>query len=157
MPVPAIPEGLSKGVIDGTTIPWEVTAALKVPELVESHTEFTGKALYTLTFVLAMNKEKYESLSDAQKAAIDANSGLEFSVFAGGTMADFDGPSREAALDNGNTVITLNEEQTAEWRELAQPVYDKWLADMNEKGIDGQALLDEASYLIEKYTPEYMQ
>ncbi|WP_122072233.1 TRAP transporter substrate-binding protein [Pseudophaeobacter sp. EL27] len=157
MPVPAIPEGLSKGVIDGTTIPWEVTAALKVPELVESHTEFTGKALYTLTFVLAMNKEKYESLSDAQKAAIDENSGLEFSVFAGGTMADSDGPSREAALDNGNNVITLDEEQTAEWRNLAQPVYDKWLADMTEKGIDGQALLDEASYLIEKYTPQYVK
>ncbi|WP_291738123.1 TRAP transporter substrate-binding protein, partial [Leisingera sp. F5] len=67
MPVPAIPEGLSKGVIDGTTIPWEVTAALKVPELVENHTEFTGKALYTLTFVLAMNKEKYESLPDDLK------------------------------------------------------------------------------------------
>ena len=157
MPVPAIPEGLSKGVIDGTTIPWEVTAALKVPELVESHTEFTGKALYTLTFVLAMNKEKYESLSDAQKAAIDDNSGLEFSVFAGGTMADSDDPSREAALDNGNNVVTLDEDQTAEWRTLSQPVYDKWLADMTEKGIDGQALLDEASYLIEKYTPQYVK
>ena len=30
-----MPEALSKGVIDGTTIPWEVTKALKVPELVE--------------------------------------------------------------------------------------------------------------------------
>ena len=157
MPVPAIPEALSKGVIDGTTIPWEVTTSLKVPELVENHTEFTGRALYTLTFVLAMNKEKYESLSDAQKAAIDDNSGLEFSVFAGGTMAASDDPSREAALDNGNNVITLDEEQTAEWRKLAQPVYDTWLADMTEKGIDGQALLDEASYLIEKYTPQYVE
>ena len=52
MPVPAVSEGLSKGVIDGTTIPWEVTAALKVPELVENHTEFEGPALYNLTFVL---------------------------------------------------------------------------------------------------------
>lgn len=86
MPVPAIPEALSKGVIDGTTIPWEVTTALKVPELVENHTEFTGRALYTLTFVLAMNKEKYESLPDDLKKAVDENSGLEFSVFAGGTM-----------------------------------------------------------------------
>ncbi|MEP1329508.1 TRAP transporter substrate-binding protein [Pseudophaeobacter sp.] len=157
MPVPAIPEGLSKGVIDGTTIPWEVTTALKIPELVENHTEFTGKALYSLTFVLAMNKEKYESLSDAQKAAIDENSGLEFSVFAGGVQEDSDGPAREFALDNGNNVITLDEAQTAEWRKLAQPVYDKWLADMTEKGIDGQALLDEASYLIEKYTPQYVK
>lgn len=155
MPVPAIPEGLSKGVIDGTTIPWEVTSALKVPELVENHTEFTGKALYTLTFVLAMNKDKYESLSDDLKKAIDENSGLEFSVFAGGTMADADDPAREFALDNGNNVITLDEAQTAVWRERAQPIYDKWVADMAEKGIDGAALLEEATGLIDKYTPQY--
>ena len=47
MPVPAIPESLSKGVIDGTTIPWEVTGALKTSELVENHTEFEGDMLYT--------------------------------------------------------------------------------------------------------------
>ena len=37
MPVTAIPEALSKGVIDGAVIPWEVTTALKVPELVHNH------------------------------------------------------------------------------------------------------------------------
>jgi len=152
MPVPAVPEGLSKGVIDGTTIPWEVTSALKVPELVANHTEFTGKALYTLTFVLAMNKARYDGLPADLQKIIDDNSGLEFSVFAGGTQADADGPAREMALDLGNNVITLDAAQTAVWRERAQPIYDKWLADMTEKGIDGQALLDEASMLIEKYS-----
>ncbi|AZV79930.1 C4-dicarboxylate ABC transporter [Parasedimentitalea marina] len=152
MPVPAVPEGLSKGVIDGTTIPWEVTAALKVPELVTNHTEFTGKALYTLTFVLAMNKPKFDSLPADLQQIIDDNSGLEFSVFAGGTQADADGPSREMALDMGNNVITLDAAQTAEWRERSQPIYDAWLADMTEKGIDGQALIDEATMLIEKYS-----
>ncbi len=152
MPVPAVPEGLSKGVIDGTTIPWEVTAALKVPELVENHTEFEGRALYTLTFVLAMNKPKYESLPDDLKKVIDDNSGMEFSVFAGGTQADADGPSREMALDLGNNVITIDEAGVAEWRKLAQPIYDEWIADMASKGKDGQALIDEATMLIEKYS-----
>ncbi len=152
MPVPAVPEGLSKGVIDGTTIPWEVTAALKVPELVKNHTEFTGKALYTLTFVLAMNKDKYESLPDDLKAVVDKNSGLEFSVFAGGTQADSDAPARKKAADAGNNIITLDEAQTAEWRKLAQPIYDEWVADMKSKGLDGQALIDEARMLIEKYS-----
>ncbi|WP_164661368.1 TRAP transporter substrate-binding protein [Tropicibacter sp. Alg240-R139] len=152
MPVPAVPEGLSKGVIDGTTIPWEVTAALKVPELVENHTEFTGKALYTLTFVLAMNKEKYESLPDDLKKVIDDNSGLEFSVFAGGTMADADGPSRVIAEDLGNNIITLDADQTAEWQALAMPIYDEWIADMDSKGKDGKALIEEAQMLIEKYS-----
>ncbi len=152
MPVPAVPEALSKGVIDGTTIPWEVTTALKVPELVTNHTEFTGKALYTLTFVLAMNKEKYESLPDDLKKVIDDNSGLEFSIFAGGTQEDADGPAREVALDLGNNIITIDEAGTEEWRKLAQPIYDEWVADMKARGIDGQALIDEARMLIDKYT-----
>ncbi len=44
---------------------------------------------------------------------VDDNSGMEFSVFAGGTQADSDGPAREVALDLGNNIITLDEEQTA--------------------------------------------
>lgn len=152
MPVPAVPEGLSKGVIDGTTIPWEVTSALKVPELVKNHTEFEGKALYVLTFVLAMNKDRYEALPDDLKKVIDDNSGLEFSVFAGGTQADSDAPAREAAVAMGNNIVTVSEEDAKAWRDAAQPVYDSWVADMDSKGIDGQALIDEATMLIEKYT-----
>ncbi|MCR9126837.1 MAG: TRAP transporter substrate-binding protein [Rhodobacteraceae bacterium] len=152
MPVPAVPEGLSKGVIDGTTIPWEVTAALKVPELVGNHTEFTGNALYTLTFVLAMNKDRYASLPDDLKKVIDDNSGLEFSVFTGGTQADADGPARAAAVANGNTIITLDAAETAVWREASQPIYEQWIADMDGRGLDGQALVDEARMLIDKYT-----
>ena len=152
MPVPAVSEGLSKGVIDGTTIPWEVTAALKVPELVKNHTEFSGAALYTLTFVLAMNKDKYESMPADLQAVIDKNSGEEFSVFAGGTQADADGPARAKAVALGNNIITLDAAATEEWRALSQPIYDEWVADMDKRGIDGQALIDEAKMLIDKYT-----
>lgn len=155
MPVPAVSEGLSKGVIDGTTIPWEVTAALKVPELVSNHTEFDGVSLYTLTFVLAMNKDRYDSLPDDLKKVIDENSGLEFSVFAGGTQADADGPARAAAVERGNNIVTVSGADIEAWKAVAQPIYDEWIADMDAKGKDGQALLDEARMLIEKYTPQY--
>jgi len=138
MPVPAVPEGLSKGVIDGTTIPWEVTGALKVPELVENHTEFEGTALYTLTFVLAMNKAKYDGLSDDLK--------VEFSVFAGGTQADADGPAREFAVDNGNNIITVSD--TSAWQDAVQPIYAEWIADLDAKGIDAQARIDQARALM---------
>jgi TRAP-type C4-dicarboxylate transport system substrate-binding protein len=151
MPVPAVSEALSKGVINGTTIPWEVTTSLRVPELVDNHTEFEGPALYNLTFVLAMNKDAYESLPDDLKQVIDDNSGLEFSIFAGGTQADADGPARQFAVDNGNNIITISEEDAAEWRAIAQPIYDSWVADMEERGIDGQALIDEARALMDAY------
>ncbi len=146
MPVPAVSEGLSKGVIDGTTIPWEVTTALKVPELVENHTEFEGPALYTLTFVLAMNKGKYESMPAELKKAIDDNSGMKLSVFAAGVQSDADGPAREIAVENGNNIVTVSD--TSAWAELVQPIYGTWVADMKEKGIDGQARIDQAKALM---------
>lgn len=151
MPVPAIPEAMSKGVIDGATIPWEVTGALRVPELVENHTEFEGAALYNLTFVFAMNMDAYNSLPEDLQAVIDQNSGLEFSIFAGGTMEEDDGPARETAMDLGNNIITISEEDGAEWREISAPIYDAWVAEMAEKGVDGQALIDQAKALMSAY------
>ena len=151
MPVPAVSEALSKGVLDGTTIPWEVTGALKVPELVKNHTEFEGPWLYTLTFVLVMNKDKYESLPDDLKAVIDQNSGLDFSIFAGSTQAKADGPAREAAVKLGNSIITISEGDAKEWQKLAEPIYASWVADMKGKNIDGQALIDEVRALMSAY------
>lgn len=146
MPVPAITEALSKGVIDGTTIPWEVTPSLKVPELVENHTEFEGTALYNLTFVLAMNKGVFEGMSEDLQAIVNENSGLKFSVFAGGVQSDADGPAREIAVENGNNIITITD--TAPWEALAAPIATDWIADVADKGIDGQARIDQAKALM---------
>ena len=149
MPVPAVSEALSKGVIDGTTIPWEVTGALKVPELVENHTEFEGPALYNLTFVLAMNNDAYNGLAPDLQAIIDANSGLEFSVFAGGTQSDADGPARDVAVELGNNIITVSADVAeSDWLPVVEPIYASWVADMAEKGRDGQAMIDQAQSLM---------
>jgi TRAP-type C4-dicarboxylate transport system substrate-binding protein len=153
MPVPAVPEALSKGVLDGTTIPWEVTSALKVPELVEHHTEFDGPALYNLTFVLAMNRDVYESMPEDLQQVIDDNSGLAFSIFAGGTQADADGPARQIAVDRGNNIVTVSAEDAKEWDAQVRPIYESWVAEMDGKGIDGQALIDQARSLMSEYDP----
>lgn len=152
MPVSAVPESLSRGVIDGTTIPWEVTASLRVPELVGNHTEFEGAGLYTLTFSLAMNRDVYAGLPADLRAVIDANSGHDFSVFAGTTQAGADLPVRQVAVDRGNTIITIPASEAATWAEIAAPVYDSWIADVGAQGIDGQALIDQARALMDAHT-----
>jgi TRAP-type C4-dicarboxylate transport system substrate-binding protein len=148
MPVPAIPEALSKGVVDATVIPWEVVGALKVNELVNNHTEFPGDALYTTTFIFAMNKDKYASLPDDLKAVIDANSGLEFSAFAGKQMQSDDAGPRQASVDLGNNIITLTPDQVAEWKTAAQGTIDDWTVEMDEKGLDGTGLRKRVGELI---------
>ncbi|MFV2003014.1 MAG: TRAP transporter substrate-binding protein, partial [Paracoccaceae bacterium] len=149
MPVPAVPEALSKGVIDGTVIPWEVTPALKLSELVNKHTEFGGDtALYTATFVLAMNKAAYEAMPDDLRAILDSKSGAYLSEFAASVMLKFDKPGRDIAVAAGNEITTLDEAEVARWRAASEPVVTRWLADMQAKGIDGQALIDRARELI---------
>lgn len=150
MPISGVSEALSKGVLDGTTVPWEVTRAFKISELVGNHTEFTGSMLYTITFAMVMNKDKYNSMPDDLKAVFDDNSGLEFSIFAGTVMQDFDAPARKIAVDRGNNIITLDAEQTAVWAKAASPVREQWLASMKKKDIDGQALIDQATKLLAK-------
>jgi TRAP-type C4-dicarboxylate transport system substrate-binding protein len=151
MPVPAVPEALSKGVIDATVIPWEVTGALKVPELVTNHLEFGDASLYTTTFLFAMNKDAYNAMPDDLKAILDANSGAEFSAFAGKQMQADDAPARENALDLGNTVTTLTPEQVEAWRAAAAPTVEQWIAEVKEQGMDGAALIEEATGLMAKY------
>jgi TRAP-type C4-dicarboxylate transport system substrate-binding protein len=148
MPVPAVPEALSKGVIDATILPWEVTASIKSSELVKNHTEFPGAPLYTATFILAMNKDVYDGLPDDLKKVIDDNSGAAFSAEAGRISQAADAPAREIAVKLGNNIIELTPEQIAEWKTAAQPTIDTWVKEMSAQGIDGQALLDEARAAI---------
>ncbi|MBB05468.1 MAG: C4-dicarboxylate ABC transporter [Pseudooceanicola sp.] len=148
MPVPAVPEALSKGVIDATAIPWEVTTVLKVPELVTNHTTFGDSALYTATFMFAMNKDRYAALPDDLKAVINANSGEEFSAFAGRVMQAADAPGLAIARDRGNTIIELTEAQIETWKTAAAPIEAWWVAEMEAGGIDGTALLEKARALI---------
>ncbi|MFN3744933.1 MAG: TRAP transporter substrate-binding protein [Hyphomicrobiaceae bacterium] len=152
MPVPAMPEALSKGVIDGTVIPWEVTTPLKVAQLVQSHTNFTGsRGLYTSFFVFAMNKAKYAALPADIKKVIDANSGKETSKWVGRVMDEGDAPGIAAAKAAGNKLITLDAAETARWKAAAAPIAEAWVKEMTEKGYPAAEMLKDARALIAKY------
>ena len=153
MPVPAVTEALSKGVIDGTTIPWEVTPALKVSQLVRNHTTFAGKyGLYTQTFVFAMNKAAYEKLPPDLKKVIDANSGMEAAAMLGRAMDEGDVAGREIAVKAGNKIVALDVNETQRWRRTAATVETDWVNEMKGKVIDGAKLAAEARALIEKHS-----
>jgi TRAP-type C4-dicarboxylate transport system substrate-binding protein len=152
MPVPAVPESLSKGVIDGATIPWEVTPSLKVTELVTNHTSFSGEhGLYTATFVFAMNPNSYEKLPDDLKKVIDANSGVAAAAMMGKAMDEGDKVGLDIAEKAGNNIIVLDEAETKRWQDTATPLIEAWEAEMTAKGMDGKALVEEARALIEKH------
>lgn len=151
MPVPAVPEALSKGVIDGTVIPYEVSVPLKIAELTNAHTSFAGDTgLYTATFGVLMNKAKYESLPDDLKQIIERNSGAEMARLFGKAMNDADKVGLAVAQKSGNDVVFLDEGERAKWQQAVQPVIEGWIAEMDSKNLDGAKLIEAARAEIAK-------
>ncbi len=95
-----------------------------------------------------MNMDSYNRLPDDLKKVIDDNSGLETSRQFGRVMDQGDAVGLKIAADRGNTIITLDEAETARWQASAQATIDKWIADMNAAGNDGAALLAAARAAI---------
>jgi TRAP-type C4-dicarboxylate transport system substrate-binding protein len=152
MPVPQVPESLSQRVIDGAVIPWEVVPALKVQELVKFHTEIPGSpTLYTASFILAMNKPKYDGLPADLKAVLDKNSGQVASEAAGRMWDEQAVVVSEMVKKRGNTITTLTEDEARRWQQTTQPVIDAWIASVKDKNIDGAKLLESFRGLVAKY------
>jgi TRAP-type C4-dicarboxylate transport system substrate-binding protein len=152
MPVPAVTEALSKGVIDGTTIPWEVGPSLKVTEMVKNHTTFASdKGLYNMAFAFSMNKAAYDKLPADLKKVIDNNSGIETAAMFGRAMDEGDKTGREIALKAKNNIVTLDAAETQRWLRTASSVESEWVAEVAKKGIDGKKLVAEARALLQKY------
>ncbi|MEN8833777.1 TRAP transporter substrate-binding protein [Pacificibacter sp.] len=150
-PVSEMVVGLSNGVIDGCCLPYEIVPPYKLQEL----TKFTSEAapgargIYTNPFAIVMNEKKYESLSDDLRAVIDANSGMAMTERLGKAFDGFEAYGRKVVEDNGNEINQIPAEEIARWQEAAQPVHADWIAQLNDAGHDGQAIVDRINELLD--------
>lgn len=153
MPSPAVPEAISKNVVDGATLPWEVTTAFKLQEICKTTTEpGPGHAGISNTLmVFAMNPAKYNSLSPELKKVIDNNSGRETSRWIGKSWDSFSIPARKIAVDRHNTINLLSNSEYDRWARATQLVDDEWVKEVSAKGYNGRTLLDDAKALLKKY------
>jgi len=152
MPVPQVPESLAQGVIDGAVIPWEVVPSIKVHELVQYHTEIPGSpTFYTATFMLAMNRAKYEGLPDDLRKVVDEQSGMALATEAGKMFDDVGASISEMVKQRGNTIAAISEEEKARWMEATKPVVDNWIKEVQARNIDGAKLLDSAKASLAKF------
>jgi len=154
MPVPQVSEALAKSVIDGALVPYEVVPAVKIQELAKFHSETdpVAPAIYTSTFIFAMNKAKYDGLAADLKKVIDANSGQDVSGTAGKAFLAADVVGKKLTEKNAHNVIPSSELQA--WMKAGEQVTNDWVTDVTAKGADGKKLLADAKALIAKHAPK---
>jgi TRAP-type C4-dicarboxylate transport system substrate-binding protein len=153
MPLPALGDALSKGVVDGYLLPWEVFPSIKAHEFTKFHSETDPKAraLYTAVFIFAMNQAKYDGLPPDLKNVIDANSGAPLSKAIGAQWDASAPPARKVAADRGNTFYVIPGSELENWQRATANLPDDWVKDVAAKGQDGKMLLQSAKDLIKKY------
>ncbi|MFO1196270.1 MAG: TRAP transporter substrate-binding protein [Burkholderiaceae bacterium] len=153
LPVTQVADAMSKGLIDGAIVPWEIVPAIKLHELARFHSETDPKAraLYTATFVFAMNRASYGKLPADVKRCIDANSGAELSAWIGKIWDESSVAARKLAVDRGNTFHTVPAAELAQWEKAAAGVQDEWSKEAASKGLVPAALLKSARETIQKY------
>lgn len=153
MPMPQTPDAVSKGVVDGYVLPWEVVPTMKLHEMTKYHSEFTAPqpALYTAVFTIAMNQAKYDSLPPQLKKVIDDNSGADFSAAIGRIWDESAAASRQPALDRGNKFNTIDDKEMEGFQKATARVASDWVKEVTAKGYPGQEILDTARRLSAEY------
>jgi TRAP-type C4-dicarboxylate transport system substrate-binding protein len=153
MPVPALPQALSKKVVDGAFIPWEIIPPLKLQDVTKVQVEGQNRVRFgTTTFQVSMNRNTWAKLPADVKKAFEANNGEDRWRAVGKVWTDSEAGGIALAVKAGNKHIQLSDAELDLFRQKLEPVVQRWVDEVKTKGIDGAALVTKARALIAKYS-----
>jgi len=153
MPVPALPQALSKKVVDGALIPWEIIPPLHLQDVTKFQIEGANSVRFgTTTFQVSMNKDSWAKLPPDVQKAFTANNGEARVRAVGKSWTDAEVGGLAVAMKAGNKHTVLTDAELAQFKAKLNPVVQRWVDEVKGKGIDGQALVDQARKLIAKYS-----
>lgn len=141
---------MSRGVADGITFPLESIDFFGITPVINSITRVPG-GLYTDTFWIAFNQDTWDSLTEEQQAAVTKHSGMAIALLAGFAWTNGDTYGESQLIENDVEFIILPEEDIAAAREILTPLETEWLEQANERGFDGEAILNYARAMVENY------
>jgi TRAP-type transport system periplasmic protein len=152
--MPDVYLAMQKGTIDGSGIP---LGTLEIFNLYEVAKYWTHMPITTSYFTVSMNKAKWNSLPPDIQKAVTSVCGYEGSrKYAYDFHDSYDEPVRKEMADwvkkGGHKMeeYDMPREELNRWIETGgKPVWDRWVANMEAKGLPGKAVLADTLKLIE--------
>ncbi|MGX1101155.1 TRAP transporter substrate-binding protein [Amorphus sp. MBR-141] len=134
-------ELLTRGVVDGVMFNSDSVYSFNLQDGLKYAYRVPG-GLYRDVHYVIMNKDTYNSLSEADRAAIDRVSGEALARLAGEAWDRVEGEAWEKMEASDYTINEASEEDVAHLLEVAEPLKQAWIARMKEQGADGEAILE---------------
>jgi TRAP-type C4-dicarboxylate transport system substrate-binding protein len=142
-------EAMQKGIVDGAQSYMYVNIPFKLVE-VSKYAIVPG--IQNITMSIYMNKKVYGKLPAKAKKVIDEQSWDKMLEFVNASWDESYTKSVAGLKKAGIEFIEIDKTELARWKKAVKvPVYDKWLANMKKKGVDGQAILDKYAEVYKKY------
>jgi len=148
MPITQVYPQMDQGVIDGAQVPFTTILDFRLGEVANNFT-ITGPVLGRSSFLIAMNKAKYDSLSDAARAAIDELSGRGLSLKATQVYLDRAAEAVESVRNtDGKEVIEWDRATQREAADILKPLVAEWIEESTAAGIPAKDMLELAGYQL---------
>ncbi len=131
---------LQRGMADGVLCPLAPVRSLKINEAAKYTTMCN---LMVTSFVMAMNKDVWDSFPPEIKKAFEENSGAKLAAACGKSLDDGASKDKELLTAQGHTFIQLDPAELERWRTAVQPIHETWLKKVEGKGVkDAKQILD---------------
>ncbi|GGC05059.1 periplasmic substrate-binding transporter [Marinobacterium zhoushanense] len=143
MPAPETYQAAQRGVINGVMFPWEGQLSFRLNELTPYHTEVGG--LYSLSFIVTMNKDVYNSLPGDLQQVIDDASGQAWAKIAGVNFDAADVIGRKQAVDAGQEIYTVEGgANNPAWKPVLDETTEAVLTELEGKGLPARKVYARA-------------
>ena len=139
---------IEKGVADGLTFPWGSVLLFKIDNAVKYHLDVP---MYVTPLVFAINKSKFNSLSEKQKKALESHCNADWGVRLVTPWTKFEEGGRDKMRTlPGHDVYGLSDAEIESWKVAAKPVTDRWSASVKKVGADPKVVMDELQAVLKK-------
>jgi TRAP-type transport system periplasmic protein len=143
-PITQVYPGLERGTMDGAMVPFTTILDFRLGEVAKGFT-ISGPIFGRSSFLIAMNKKKYDSLPSAARAAIDKLSGRQLSLKATEVYIKRAEQAVESVRGKADVYELPKSEQDRITKTL-RPIIDEWIKEMEGKGVPAKEMLRKAGY-----------
>lgn len=135
-------EIISRGIVDGFFgLDAQAVRAFQLMSYTKSNTKFSVP-VYTTSFSMFINKDKWAEISVEDQAAISKLSGAALGMKFGSSWDQQNADAEAGFAEAGITIVEADPAFQKALVDAAVPITKKWIADATAAGIDAQGALD---------------
>ena len=145
-------EAMRSGLVDGYI---GASASISDQKIHEVTTYATQMKVFNVSFTICMNKEVYNSLTEAQRAAIMEVANEVFEKSACNYMEVTADATYKAIEALGHHVYMLTDEENAGFADASAGLMAGYAKELDQKGLDGTKAMELLKKIADKYNAMY--